>query len=198
MSPGASPTAGLALMANRPSFSILASVKDHAATRDPYAPPPTLLPPSSLSFASSCSSGKHDQGGTGQQSAEGRGIYQRRWCVTPPLPRSLLLPHVLARHVGVEDIVRSVTAPVAAAAPDSPTGEAPAKRSKRSPPAMDFSRYQSRYVALHVMYLGHKYYGLAAQSSAADTIEVRRCSRLRLAPCHSYVPLTPSPAGSPV
>ena len=52
----------------------------------------------------------------------------------------------------------------------------PAKRLKQGSlkGGMDFSRYQSRYIALHVMYLGHKYYGLASTATALDTVEVRR------------------------
>jgi tRNA pseudouridine38/39 synthase len=38
--------------------------------------------------------------------------------------------------------------------------------------SLDFTRYRSRFVALHIMYLGHNYHGLASQASAADTIEV--------------------------
>jgi len=39
------------------------------------------------------------------------------------------------------------------------------------PKQMDFSKWRQRYVALHVMYLGSKYQGLARQADSENTIE---------------------------
>jgi tRNA pseudouridine38/39 synthase len=43
----------------------------------------------------------------------------------------------------------------------------------------DFSRFQRRYVALEIMYLGHDYYGFARQDSASETIEEHLFAALR-------------------
>jgi tRNA U38,U39,U40 pseudouridine synthase TruA len=37
----------------------------------------------------------------------------------------------------------------------------------------DFGRYSQRYVALHLMYIGWSYQGLARQADSENTIEVR-------------------------
>jgi hypothetical protein len=40
---------------------------------------------------------------------------------------------------------------------------------------MDFSAFRQRYVALHLMYLGAGYQGLARQADSENTIEVCVC-----------------------
>jgi hypothetical protein len=42
----------------------------------------------------------------------------------------------------------------------------------------DFSRYSQRYVALHLMYIGWSYQGLARQADSENTIEVRKPSNI--------------------
>lgn len=95
-------------------------------------------------------------------------------------------PHV---HAGIEHVTAAITdaprivgmdtiaspRPVAAVscAVDAAASAPPFKKNRiQKESKMDFSRYRTRYVALHVMYLGHKYYGLASQSSVTETIEV--------------------------
>lgn len=45
------------------------------------------------------------------------------------------------------------------------------KKQRRGDRAFDFSRYSQRYVALHLMYIGWSYQGLARQADSENTIE---------------------------
>ena len=54
------------------------------------------------------------------------------------------------------------------------SGSLPLKGKKQKKAAREFcmDRYRQRYIALHLMYLGHNYHGLAAQPHLSETIEV--------------------------
>lgn len=43
----------------------------------------------------------------------------------------------------------------------------------------DFARYGQRFVALHLMYIGWSYQGLARQADSENTIEVGRKEAMR-------------------
>ena len=52
-------------------------------------------------------------------------------------------------------------------------------KQKKKQRDFDFSKYQQRYVALELMYLGHDFYGFAKQDSAKETIEEHLFAALR-------------------
>jgi hypothetical protein len=58
--------------------------------------------------------------------------------------------------------------------PLAPAAERLSPRPRRWLPGrdLDFSAYQQRYVALELLYLGHRYAGFARQESTQETIEV--------------------------
>ncbi|KIZ05800.1 hypothetical protein MNEG_2154 [Monoraphidium neglectum] len=88
-----------------------------------------------------------------------------------------------ASHEVIEQLERSyqATTSAATAAPAAaPPAQPQTKRRRRAAGTaaaaakpLDFSRYRQRYVALHLMYLGGKYHGLARQPDTENTIEAR-------------------------
>ncbi|KAL6784774.1 hypothetical protein ACKKBF_B03160 [Auxenochlorella protothecoides x Auxenochlorella symbiontica] len=55
---------------------------------------------------------------------------------------------------------------------------APNRKRRGTKPDLDFASYQTRYVALEILYLGHAYDGFARQESSSNTIEARLFSAL--------------------